>query len=249
MLRWFVHSLYDDAFVSGMTCRRPTCVGNLTARVKQVNLAAILFVDVCCAKRPTTSPVIISVLWSLSQALLPPLLGLHLPSSLTIPLLLVCPTGHGTVTIRHRRGINTAVVSEVMVEKEISAKGLTVEVDRMKYADQTADYRRGMTDSALPKAKVMRPKVDTKGKGKAIDAYEQAGPSRITEIVEPAPSGRVNQASGSFSSARSSVDSPPIRTVDDDETICFTLGLMEPPKYILKRRASDSDITPSAILA
>jgi len=112
---------------------------------------------------------------------------------------------------RRRRGVHVEITSEVMVEKEVSAKGLTVEVEGMKYADRRADHRRGMTDSALPKAKVVRrPKVDRKGKGKAIDAYEQAGPSRITEIVEPAPSGRVN---------------------------------------ILKRRASDSDITSSAIQA
>jgi len=72
-----------------------------------------------------------------------------------------------------------------------------------------------MTDSTLPKAKVVRPKVDRKGKGRAIDAYEQAGPSRITEIVEPAPSGRVNKAFKPSSLAGSWVD-PPIRTIDDD---------------------------------
>jgi len=60
-----------------------------------------------------------------------------------------------------------------------------------------------MTDSALPKAKVVQPKVDRKGKAKAVDGYEQAGPSRITEIVEPAPSGGVNEASGSSSSTGS----------------------------------------------
>ena len=147
---------------------------------------------------------------------------------------------------RRRRGINTAVTSEVMIEKGISAEGLTVEVEGMKYADRTADHRWGMTDAALPKAKVVRPKVDRKGKGKAIDAYEQAGPSRITEIVEPAPSGRVNKASGSFSSAGSSVTPPPITTIDDDESMGFTLGLMEPAKSILKRRASDSELTTSA---
>ena len=97
---------------------------------------------------------------------------------------------------RRRRGINSTVLSEVMVEKEVSAKGLTVEVEGMKDADRRADHRRGMTDSALPKAKVVWPKVDRKGKRKAVDAYEQAGPSRITEIVEPAPFGRVNKASG-----------------------------------------------------
>jgi len=96
-----------------------------------------------------------------------------------------------------RRGINVAIASEVIVEKEVSPKGLPdAKVEGMKYADRRADHRRGMTDSALPTAKVVRPKVDRKGKGKAIDAYEQAGPSRITEIVEPAPSGRVNKASG-----------------------------------------------------
>jgi len=148
-----------------------------------------------------------------------------------------------------RRGVNAAVISEVMVEKEISAKNLTVEIEGMKYADRTADHRRGMTDSALRKAKVVRPKVDRKGKGKAVDAYEQAGPSRITEIVEPAPFGRVNKASGSSSSADSPVDPSPITTIDDDESMGFTLGLIAPPKRILKRRASDSDITSSAIQA
>ena len=102
---------------------------------------------------------------------------------------------------RRRRGINTAVISEVMVEEEVSAKGLTVEIEGMKYADRTADHRWGMTDAALPKTKVVRPKVDRKGKGKAIDAYEQAGPSCITEVMEPAPSRKVYKTSGSFSLA------------------------------------------------
>jgi len=149
---------------------------------------------------------------------------------------------------RRRRGVHVEITSEVMVEKEVSAKGLTVEVEGMSYAARRADHRRGMTDSALPEAKVVRPKVDRKGKGKAIDAYEQAGPSRITEIVEPAPSGRVNKAFRPSSSAGPSVD-PPIKTIDDDETMGFSLGLHAPPKRILKRRASDSDITSSAIQA
>jgi len=144
---------------------------------------------------------------------------------------------------RRRPGINTAIVSEVMVVKEVSAKGLAVEVVGMSYADRRADHRRGMADGALPKAKVVRPKVDRKGKGKALDAYEQAGPSRITEIVEPAPSGRVNKAFRPSSSAGPSADYPPITTIDDDGTMGFTLGLDAPPKGILKRRASDSDIT------
>jgi len=151
---------------------------------------------------------------------------------------------------RRRRGIHVDIASEVMVEKEVSANGLADDmVEGMKYADRRADHRRGMTDSALPKAKVIQPKVDRKGKGKAVDAYEQAGPSRITEIVEPAPSGRVNKASGSSSSAGPSTDYPPITTIDDDESMGFTLGLVAPPKSILKRRASDSDITSSAIQA
>ena len=149
---------------------------------------------------------------------------------------------------RRRRGVHVEITSEVMVEKEVSAKGLTVEVVGMKYADRRADHRRGMTDSVLPKAKVVRPKVDRKGKGKAVDAYEQADPSRITEIVELAPSGRVNKAFRPSSSAGSSVD-PPIKTIDDDETMGFSWGLDAPPKSILKRRASDSDITSSAIQA
>ena len=147
-----------------------------------------------------------------------------------------------------RRGVHVEIASEV-IEKEVSAKGLTVEVEGMSYADRRADHRRGMTDSALPKAKVVRPKVDRKGKGKAVGAYEQAGPSRITEIVEPAPSSRVNKASGSSSSTGSSATPPPITTIDDDESMGFTLGLFAPPKSILKRRASDSDITSSAIQA
>ena len=149
---------------------------------------------------------------------------------------------------RRRRGVHVEITSEVMVEKEVSAKGLTVEVEGMRYADRRADHRRGMTDSALPKTKVVRPKVDRKGKGKAVDAYKQAGPSRITEILEPAPSGRVNKASRSFSLSGSSAD-PPIKTIDDDETMGFSLGLTAPTKSILKRRASDSDITSSAIQA
>jgi len=149
---------------------------------------------------------------------------------------------------RRRRGVHVEVTSEVMVEKGVSAKGLTVEVEGMSYAAIHADHRRGMTDSALPEAKVVRPKVDRKGKGKAVDAYEQAGPSRITEIVEPALSGRVNKAFRPSSSAGSSVD-PPIKTIDDDETMGFSLGLNAPPRSILKRRASDSDITSSAIQA
>jgi len=149
---------------------------------------------------------------------------------------------------RRRRGVQVGITSEVMVEKEVSAKGLTVEVEGMGYAARRADHRRGMTDSTLPKAKVVRPKVDRKGKGKALDAYEQAGPSRITEIVEPAPSGRVNKAFRPSSSAGSSVD-PPIKTIHDDETMGFSLGLDAPPRSILKRHASDSDITSSAIQA
>jgi len=149
---------------------------------------------------------------------------------------------------RRRRGVHVEITSEVMVEKEISAKGLTVEVEGMSYADRRADHRRGMTDSALPKAKVVRPKVDRKGKGKAVDAYEQAGPSRITEVVESAPSGRVNKAFRPARLAGPSAD-PPIKTIDDDETMGFSLGLDAPPKSILKRRASDSDITSSAIQA
>ena len=152
---------------------------------------------------------------------------------------------------RHRRrGINVAIASEVIVVKEVSAKGLADDkVEGMKYADRRADYRRGMTDRVLPKAKVVRPMVHRKGKGKAVDAYEQAGPSRITEIVEPAPSGRVDQASGSSSLTGSSATPPPITTIDDDESMGFTLGLIAPPKSILKRRPSDSDITSSAIQA
>jgi len=106
-----------------------------------------------------------------------------------------------------------------------------------------------MTDSALPKAKVIRPKVDRKGKGRAVDTYEQAGPSRITEIVEPAPSGRVNKAFRPSSSAGLLTEYPPITTIDDDGTMGFTLGLDMPPKSLLKRSASDSDITSSAIQA
>jgi len=151
---------------------------------------------------------------------------------------------------RHRRGFNVANTSEVMVEKEVSAKGLADDVvEGMRYADVRADHRRGMTDDVLPKAKVVRPKVDRKGKGRAIDAYEQAGPSRITEIVEPAPSGGVNKASGPFRLTGSSATPPPITTTDDDESIGFVLGLIAPPKSILKRRASDSDIVSSAIQA
>jgi len=149
---------------------------------------------------------------------------------------------------RRRRGINVDIASEMMVAEEVSAKGLADDVvEGMRYADRRADHRRGMTDSALPKAKIIRPKVDRKGEGKAIDAYEQAGPFRITEIVEPAPSGRVNKAFRPSSSAGPSTDYPPITTIDDDGTMGFTLGLDASPKSILKRRASDSDITSSAI--
>ena len=149
---------------------------------------------------------------------------------------------------RRHRGINVTIASEVMVEKEVSAKGLADDkVVGITYADRSADHRRGMTDSTLPKAKVIWPKVDRKGKGKAIDAYEQAGLSRITEIVDPAPSGRVDKASESFSSTGSSATPPPVTTVDDDESMGFCLALFALPKSILKRRASDSDITSPAI--
>jgi len=112
-------------------------------------------------------------------------------------------------------GINVTIASEVMVEKEVSAKGLADDkVVGMTDADRRADHRRGMTKSALPKAKVIQPKFDRKGKGKAIDAYEQAGLSRITEIVDPAPSGTVDKASRSFSSTGSSATPPPVTTVD-----------------------------------
>jgi len=98
---------------------------------------------------------------------------------------------------RHRRGINVAIASEVMVEKEVSAKGLADDrIERMEYADSRADHRRGMTDSALPKAQVVRPKVDRKGKGKAIDAYEQAGPSRITKIGNRPPPAELTRPLG-----------------------------------------------------
>ena len=131
---------------------------------------------------------------------------------------------------RRRCGINVAIASEVIVEKEVSAKGLADEwAVGMEYADRRADHRRGMTDSALPEAKVVRPKVDRKGKGKAIDAYEQAGPSRITEIVEPAPYGVINKASGPSRSIGSSATPPPVTTVDDNESMGFTLGLIAPP--------------------
>jgi len=136
----------------------------------------------------------------------------------------------------------------VIVEKEVSVKSLADDVVvGMGYAAVRADHRKGMTDSALPKAKVVQPKVDRKGKGRAVDAYEQAGLSRITEIVEPAPSGRVAKASGSFRSTGSSATPPPVTTIDDDESMGFTLGLIAPPKSTLKRRASDSDITLPAI--
>ena len=151
---------------------------------------------------------------------------------------------------RRRRGINVAIASEVMVEKEVSANGLADDVvDCMTYAALHADHRRGMTDSALPKDKVVRPKVARKGKCKAVDAYEQAGPSRIAEIVEPAPSGRVNKTFRPSSSAGPSADYSPITTIDDDGTMGFTLGLNAPPKSILKRHASDSVITALAIQA
>jgi len=41
---------------------------------------------------------------------------------------------------RRRRGVHVEIASEVMVEKEVSAKGLTVEVEGMKYADRRADH-------------------------------------------------------------------------------------------------------------
>jgi len=151
---------------------------------------------------------------------------------------------------RHRRGINVAIASVVMVEKEVSARGIADDkVEGMKYADRCADHRRGMTDSALPKTNVVWPKVDRKGKGKAVDAYEQAGPSRITEIVESASSGIVDETSGSSSLTGLSADFPPITTINDDESMGFTLGLPTPPQSILKRLASDSDITSSAMQA
>jgi len=106
-----------------------------------------------------------------------------------------------------------------------------------------------MTDHALPKAKVVRPKVNRKAKGKAVDANQEAGPARNTEIVDQAPSGKVNKASGPFSTTGSSATPPPITTIDDNNCMGFTLGQIAHPKSILKRRASDSDITSSAIQA
>jgi len=82
-----------------------------------------------------------------------------------------------------------------------------------------------------------------------VDAYEQAGPSNISEIVDPAPSGRLNRASGPSSSTGLLANFPPITTIDDDESMGFTLGLIVPPRCILKRRASDSYIISSAIQA
>jgi len=40
---------------------------------------------------------------------------------------------------RRRRGVPVEITSEVMVEREVSAKGMTVEVEGMKYADRRAD--------------------------------------------------------------------------------------------------------------
>jgi len=151
---------------------------------------------------------------------------------------------------RRRRGLDVTITSDVMVEGEVSAKGLADDkVVCRKYADRRADHRRGMSDSALPKAKVVRPKVDRKGKGNAIDAYEQGGPSRVTEWLNRPPPAELTRPPGPLVRLARQPTPPPITTIDNDESMGFTLGLFAPPKSIIKRRASDSDITSSAIQA
>ena len=141
---------------------------------------------------------------------------------------------------RRRAGHAGAVLAEEMVEMEVSGKNISVLVEGVKRKDAVKDYRRGITGALLTG---FTPKVDRKGKGRAVDEYEKAGPSSVVEIVEPAPSG--------IDKAR--VATPPTYTVDDDESMGFFLGLfapdVAPPKSILKRCASDSDITLSAIKA
>ena len=113
----------------------------------------------------------------------------------------------------------------------VSAKGIST-VASVVHKEVVKSHGRGLTPTRPPK-------VDWKGKGKAVDDYEKAGPSGVVEIVEPAPSG-IDKAT---------VATPPTHTVDD-ESMGFSLGLFAPneapPKSILKRRASDSDISPSA---
>ena len=119
-----------------------------------------------------------------------------------------------------------------MAEQEVSAKGISA-VASVVHKEVVKSHSRGLTPTRPPK-------VDRKGKGKAVDDYEKAGSSRIKEVVEPAPSG-IDKAT---------VATPPTHTVDEDTSMGFSLGLFAPdaapPKSILKGRASDTDITSSA---
>ena len=127
-----------------------------------------------------------------------------------------------------------------MAEREISGKNISVLVEGIKRKDAVKDHRRGITRALLTG---FTPKIDREGKGKAVADYQRAGPFRVAEIVEPAPSG-IDKAIGA---------TPPNRTVDDDSNMGFSLGLFAPDaatwKGNLKRCASDSDITLSAIKA
>ena len=138
---------------------------------------------------------------------------------------------------RRRAGHAGVVLAEGMAEKEVSGKNISVLVEGVKRKDAVKDHRCGITGALLTG---FTPKVDRKGKGRAVDDYEKAGPSCIEEIVEPAPSG-IDKAT---------VATPPTYTVDDDTSVGFSLGLFAPdpapPKSILKRPASDTDITSSA---
>jgi len=73
--------------------------------------------------------------------------------------------------------------------------------------------------------------------------------SCVNEIVDPAHSGRDNMPFGPSRSTGLPVDPLPITPINDDETLAFMLGLFAPPKSILKRPTSDSDIIWPAIQA
>ena len=82
---------------------------------------------------------------------------------------------------RRKMGFAGTPLPEVMAEQEVSAKGIST-VASVVHKEVVKSHRRGLTPTRPPK-------VDRKGKGKAVDDYEKAGPSRIEEVVEPAPSG------------------------------------------------------------
>ena len=121
------------------------------------------------------------------------------------------------------------------MEGEVSAKGLADDkVVCRKYADRRADHRRGMSDSALPKAKVVRPKVDRKGKGNAIDAYEQGGPSRVTEWWNRPPPAELTRPPGPLVRLARQPTPPPLPPSMTMSLWDLPWACLRPPKASLR---------------